>query len=85
MSAPAEKGKSALALDLSEQEAHDVHHALSMAVDLMRQVGAIPADAPLYGAENRLLLVARRLSHERTHKGAVANPHMVGGDDDATP
>jgi hypothetical protein len=68
-------------LRMTEAEAHSVHHAMSLAIDCMRAVKAVPASSPLYKAEPRLLLVGRRLSHERTHKGAVPNPHRIGGED----
>lgn len=67
----------AVNLALTEQEAHDVHHALGGIVNLIDAVAdEIPADAPLAGgARDRLVQVARRLDHERRHKGAVPNPN----------
>lgn len=62
-------------LDLTDQEADDLHHAISTVVGLMDQVGDIPKSAPLYGARPRLVTVARRLDHERNHHGAVPNPN----------
>ena len=64
-------------LKLDDQEAHDLHHALATTISLMDQVGAIPKEAPLYGARPRLVRIARRLDHEARHKGAFANPHDV--------
>lgn len=67
-------------LKLTDQEAHDVHHALSVAVQLIDEVdrdphAGMPPSAPLYGALPRLVTVARRLDHERRHHGAVHNPN----------
>jgi hypothetical protein len=67
-------------LDLTAQEAHDVHHALATAVQLIDAVvaehGHVPPDAPLAAAaRDRLVVVARRLDHERRHRGAVPNPN----------
>lgn len=66
-------------LELDDQEAHDLHHALSVVVQVMDYAIAsngIPADAPLQPeARERLIVVARRLDHERRHKGAVPNPN----------
>lgn len=67
-------------LAMSDQEALEVHHALSVAVQLIEQVhampGGIPRDAALqFDARDRLVKVARRLDHERRHKGRVPNPH----------
>jgi hypothetical protein len=65
-----------IALEMSDPEAHDVHHALSTTVELIDQVGHVPANAPLAGAaRNRLVVVAQRLDHERRHRGAVPNPN----------
>lgn len=61
-------------LPLTPQEAEDVHNALSVAVQLMDEVD-VPMHAPLYGARPRLVAVARRLDHERRHRGAVPNPN----------
>lgn len=69
------RGSSEVVLEMDEQEAHDLHHAISTVVDLIDQVGDIPSDAPLYGARPRLVLLARRLDHERRHKGALPNPN----------
>lgn len=65
-------------LELTDQEAHDVHHALSATVQLIDTVeadGGMPRSAPLYGARSRLVQVARRLDHERRHHGAMPNPN----------
>lgn len=67
-------GPDRVTLDLSDQEAHDVHHALSTVIDLMDQVD-VAATAPLHGARPRLVTVAKRLDHERRHHGAVPNPN----------
>lgn len=68
-----------IVLGLDDTEAHDVHHALGIAAQLLRQVGAQPG-APLTAeSEPRLLRVARRLDHERRHHGAVPNPHEAEG------
>jgi hypothetical protein len=74
--------RAAITLGLTEQEAHDVHHALSTTVDLIDAVtaeqGSLAPDAPLAGeARDRLVLIARRLDHERRHRGAVPNPNWV--------
>lgn len=63
-------------LELTDQEAHDLHHALSTTVQLIDQV-TVPPHAPLYGARPRLLAVARRLDHERKSPG-VPNPNRPG-------
>jgi len=64
-------------LEMTDQEAHDLHHALATVVVLLDQVGSIPKDAALYGARPRLLTMAKRLDHERRHHGAVPNPNGV--------
>jgi hypothetical protein len=67
---------------MNDTEAHDVHHGLSAAVQLIdvaaKQPGGLPPEAPLAGgARDRIVQVARRLDHERRHKGAVANPNYA--------
>jgi hypothetical protein len=69
-----------VALRMDDREALEVHRALSMAVQLIEQVhampGGIPRDAALqFDARDRLVTVARRLDHERHHHGCVPNPH----------
>lgn len=61
-------------LSMTPQEAENVHSALSVAIQLMDEVD-VPMHAPLYGARPRLVTVARRLDHERRHRGAVPNPN----------
>lgn len=64
-----------LALELTELEAHDLHHAIAVVVQLLEQVTP-PSGAPLQPASaERLLAVARRLDHERRHRGRVPNPN----------
>lgn len=48
-------------------EARAVWHAIATTVDLMDQVGEIPAEAPLFGQRDRLVAVAQRLDHEINH------------------
>lgn len=71
-----------VSLVMDDQEAHDVHHALSMTIKIIdvaaREPGGIPPDAPLAGAaRGRLVIVAQRLDHERRHRGAVPNPNRA--------
>jgi hypothetical protein len=70
-------------LDLSEREAKDLHDALGTTLVLMGEFAhAIPWDAPLFGVEERLQLVARRLDHAIRRCCAV-NPHVIGEADEA--
>ena len=62
-------------LALDDDEAGDVHHALSIAVSLIRQVGIQPGGGLTEQSEERMLRVARRLSHERRWRGSVPNPN----------
>ena len=62
-------------LGLTDREAEDVHHALATTVSLMDQVDSIPPEAPLHGRRSSLVAVARRLDHERRHRGALPNPN----------
>jgi hypothetical protein len=68
-----------VALNLSDDEARAVHHALSTTVQLMDMVGDVPDSAPLHGKRDSLIAVARRLDHECNHHGAVPNPHESDG------
>lgn len=64
-----------LVLELTDQEAHDVHHALSTTIQLIDMANP-PDHAPLNKTSRpRLVQVARRLDHERRHKGAIPNPN----------
>lgn len=69
----------AVYLPLGEGEAHDVHHALSVTVQLLQQVTPGEGAALTKEAIPRLSLVAQRLDHERRHRGAVPNPNEVSG------
>lgn len=71
-----------IVLELTEDEAVTVHHSLATTVELMDQVGDrnIPDHAPLKGRRADLVIVAKRLDHERRHKGAVPNPNGPGGE-----
>ena len=62
-------------LELTDDEARKVHAALSVTHEILDQV--TPGEgAQLVKADREdLALVARRLDHERRHKGAVANPN----------
>lgn len=63
-------------LAMTDREAETVHHALGAVVQLLDEVGdTVPPHAPLYGARESLVLVARRLDHERRHRGALPNPN----------
>lgn len=61
---------SAVVLRMDATEAHDVHHAIAIAVQLLEQVGAQPGGALTAESEERLARVARRLDHERHHATA---------------
>jgi hypothetical protein len=56
---------------MSRAEARAVWHSLSVAVTLLREIDDVPPSAPLYGQENVLLAVARRLDHEINHAAAT--------------
>lgn len=62
-------------LELNEDEAHDVHHALAVTIDLLEQVTPGPGAALTKESRDGLVLVAKRLDHERRHKGRVPNPN----------
>lgn len=62
-------------LELDEQEAAEVHHALGVVVQLLAEVEPGQGAALTQAAGPRLLRVARRLSHERRHRGAIPNPN----------
>lgn len=66
----------AITLTLDDAEAGDVHHALSIAVQLIRQVGIQPGGGLTAESEERMLRVARRLSHEQRWRGSVPNPNV---------
>jgi hypothetical protein len=60
---------------MTDEEAHDVHHSLSVVVTLLENVEPGEGAALTKDAIPRLTLVARRLDHERRHHGAVPNPN----------
>ncbi len=62
-------------LRMNDIEAHDVHCALAITVQLLQQIGAQPGGDLTPESEDRIATVARRLDHERRHKGAIANPN----------
>jgi hypothetical protein len=65
-----------ISLELTEDEALLVHHALSTTIQLI-DVADPPDHAPLNTAAGpKLVEVARRLDHERRHAGP--NPHGIG-------
>ncbi len=64
-------------LAMDNQEAHDLHHAISVTVQLLQQAGVQPGAPLTPESEERLVAVARRLDHERRWHGAVPNPHAV--------
>lgn len=76
MNTPPAEGREQVTLTMSGQEAHDLHHAISMAVLLLQQVGARPGAPLTTESEGRLTILARRLDHERRHHGAVPNPNV---------
>lgn len=62
-------------LEMTDDEARDVHHALGVVIQLLDEIET-PPDAPLPNAARPgLIQVARRLDHERRHHGAVPNPN----------
>lgn len=64
-------------LVLSDSEARDVHHALGVVVELLQQVEPGPGAVLTKASIEPLLVVARRLAHERRHHGAVPNPNVA--------
>lgn len=62
-------------LELNAGEADDVHAALAVTVDLLRQVQPGAGATLTRGAIPVLERVARRLDHERRHGGTFPNPH----------
>lgn len=60
-------------LNLTDDEAHDVHTAIAITIALLEQVEPGPGAVIGPGAIPGLERVARRLDHERRHAGP--NPH----------
>lgn len=63
-------------LALDDDEAHDVHHALSVVCQLLDEVQPGEGAALTRDALPRLTRVARRLAHERRWKGTRPNPNV---------
>lgn len=54
-------------LALDPEPARAVWHSICMAVQLMDDIGDIPADAPLHGQRDLLVAAAQRLDHQINH------------------
>lgn len=61
-------------LEMTDDEAQDVHHALGVTINLLEQITPGPDAVLTKDSLPGLELVARRLDHER-HHGRVPNPN----------
>lgn len=62
-------------LELDDDEARITHHALAVATELLDVVDPPPGALLRRADRDALITVARRLDHERRHRGAVPNPN----------